>query len=86
MASNAELIEKIKEINPEFEQGEMTNADMTAMLKDLKQSEPKQLRVPKGKAMTTLAGIKSEGEIITAAMVTGGDEKLQLLLKKGLLE
>ncbi len=51
------------------------------------QPEPKAkgLRVPKGKAMTTLSGIKGEGEVITADMVSGGEAQLALLKKKGLL-
>lgn len=42
-------------------------------------------KVPKGKAMTTRAGMKSEGEKITPDMVIGGTETLVLLKQKGLL-
>jgi hypothetical protein len=46
---------------------------------------PAGLKVPAGKAMLTLAGIKEGGEVVTAAMVTGGDDQLALLKEKGLL-
>jgi len=40
-------------------------------------------RVAKGKAVTTKAGIKSEGDLITAAMLAGGEDALTHLIKKG---
>lgn len=47
--------------------------------------EPEVYRMPKGKSMTTKAGIKSEGQEVTAGMVVGGDATLKTLKEKGLL-
>lgn len=88
MASNAELVEQIKQLEPSFEQGDMTNKDLTAKLKGFT-SEPKAsadgYRVPKGKAMTTKGGMKSEGEDITVDMISGGEEGFKALIDKGLI-
>lgn len=40
-------------------------------------------RVAKGKAIITLAGIKADGDVITAKMLAGGDETLKALTEKG---
>jgi hypothetical protein len=92
MASNAELVEQIKEIEPSFEQGDMTNKELSAKLKELNaetKSAPKAsvavYTVPKGKAMTTKAGMKAEGEVITVDMISGGEESFNELIVKGLL-
>ena len=89
MASNKELVEKIKETTPEFEQGELTNKELAAHLKSIAVPEPdaeaESFTVPKGKSILTLAGIKVGGDEITAKMVTGGADKLALLKEKGLL-
>lgn len=100
MASNKELIASIMELDPDAVTDDLNNAQLAETLKGLKAeatevpkaaepkaAEPKaaELRVPKGKAMTTLAGMKSDGDVITAAMVVGGDATLAALKKKGLL-
>lgn len=46
---------------------------------------PEGLKVAKGKSLCTSAGIKSEGDEVTAAMVHGGAEKLAALKAKGLV-
>tara|TARA_R100000541_G_scaffold18689_2_gene28552 strand:+ start:4962 stop:5300 length:339 start_codon:yes stop_codon:yes gene_type:complete len=52
-----------------------------------KEPEPEHTgyKVAKGKSITTSVGIKSEGDKVTADMVTGGDAKLQLLESKGFI-
>ncbi len=90
MASNAELIEQLTALNPEFVKGDLTNAQMAAMLKAPEpEPEPapkaKGYKVAKGKSLTTKAGIKAAGQEVTANMVGGGEDKLKLLKEKGLL-
>lgn len=63
---------------------------LESALEDRPEAEPEPkvsggYKVPKGKAMTTRAGMKSEGEKITPDMVIGGTETLVLLKQKGLL-
>ena len=43
----------------------------------------KQPRVKAGGAITTLAGIKGEGEVISAVMLNGGADTLKALIKSG---
>jgi hypothetical protein len=91
MASNAELVEQIQEIEPSFEQGNMVNKDMAAKLKELNAAPnvgtkpTKGYKVPEGKAMTTKAGMKAEGDIITVDMISGGEASFNELIAKGLL-
>lgn len=43
----------------------------------------KQHKVKTGGAITTLSGIKGEGEVVTAAMLNGGADTLKALVKSG---
>lgn len=45
-----------------------------------------QYRVKEGSAVLTLIGMKSEGEEITAKMLTEGDKAIDKLKKKGVVE
>lgn len=99
MASNQELIEKIKSIDPDAKVAGLTNKDLNEHLKSLNAAkqggaptppEPEtkekvsgSYKVAAGKALTTRRGIKSEGDTITVSDMTGGDEAFKSFLKTG---
>ena len=94
MASNKELIEKIKAINPDAETDGLKNTQLVAMLKILAPPEDapappeapkaKGYVIAKGKAITSERGILSaEDGIVVAKDFNGGDETFQRLIKSG---
>lgn len=97
MASNKELIDEITKLDKGAVTEDLNNAQLAAMLKKLKHTEamiptpepkgskPKKDSVVEGKAITTKAGIKGSGVVITAKMLSGGDEALNALRNKGFL-
>lgn len=92
MASNKELSAQIAAINPDAVTDGLNNAQLAAMLKDLRSdsvdatSSPSGadvFKVAPGKAITSLRGILPEGETVEPSDFHGGVEAFAVLCEKG---
>lgn len=90
MPTNAELIADIKAIDENAETDGLVKAELEELLEEL-QTRPEAEPVPpytvatKVRSLTTLKGIKAAGAEVTAAMFSGGEQKLAALVEAGLV-
>lgn len=87
--NNAQLSEMLKTAKAEADAKALANAATTQIDQDLKDkaakvSDPDTVfKVNAGKSITSKRGILCEGELISAADLSGGEEAFTVLLDKG---
>ena len=92
MANNADLTAAILEINPEAETEGLTNKQLSDMLKELKTpvataEATAVYEVAEGRAVTVPGrGMLSEGEMVKAEWLHGGEKQAEYLKSKGILK